>query len=107
MVNRADNGSSSCLQRLLKSSTEAAVRTGAAVRTAASYLYRNQSSDDNPDLSLKITRDLARAFLMQTALTVLQPDFLNSKGKSDHDVSSHFLDFGCFLSLTALMTQIL
>jgi hypothetical protein len=51
-------------------------------------------------LGLEITRDLARAFLMQSLFMVLPPDFLNSGGKSNHDVGSDFHHFGCFSSLT-------
>jgi hypothetical protein len=57
----------------------------------ASSLYRNQSWDNNPDLfGVKIVRDLARAFLNQTVLTISPPDFLNSSGDSNYDVGGPF-----------------
>jgi hypothetical protein len=77
-----------------------------AVWTAAFSLYRNQSWDDNLDLfGLKIASDLARAFWMQIALTVLPPDFANSCGQSNNKVGGFFVLLVIFLSLTALMTR--
>jgi hypothetical protein len=72
--------------------------------TAALSLYRNQSGDDNLDLySIKITRDLARVFLKQTMSTASLPDFLNSSGDSNHNISSPYHHFLLFLSSIALM----
>jgi hypothetical protein len=91
---------SSCRRRRhLDSRTEAAVWTGESSR------HRNQSWDDNPDLSgLKIARDLVRAFLMQILLIVLPPNFTNSRGENKYDVSGYFCLVICS-SLTASVTQ--
>jgi hypothetical protein len=60
-------------------------------------LHRNQFWDNNPDLfGLKIARSLAGAFLVQTALTVLSPDFPDSVGESIPDISGHFCHFSYF-----------
>jgi hypothetical protein len=60
-------------------------------------LYRNQFWDNKTDFfDLKIAMDLAGAFLVQTALTVLSSDFPNSVGESIPDISGHFCNFSCF-----------
>jgi hypothetical protein len=48
-------------------------------------------------------RDLAGAFLMSAALTVLLPVFLDGSGDSNHDVSGPFDIFVLFLPLIDLM----
>jgi hypothetical protein len=69
-------------------------RNEAAAWTLEASLYRNQSWDVNPDLfSIKIARDLARAFLKRPTVSVLAPDFLNTGGNRNHaigDRSRHF-----------------
>jgi hypothetical protein len=56
--------------------------------------------------SLKISWDVARAFLMEAALMVLLPDLLYSGGYSNHNVSGPFCYFGIFSSLTAMMIKL-
>jgi hypothetical protein len=78
--------------------------TEATVWTGASSQYRNQTWNDNPELfGLKISWDLARAFMMEAALMVSPPDFLNSFNDSTHDVSSPFLYLLNLPYLTAWM----
>jgi hypothetical protein len=45
---------------------------------------------------LKISWDVARAFLTEAAWTVLPPDFLNVGGDTNQDVSGPFRYFGNF-----------
>jgi hypothetical protein len=52
---------------------------------------------------LKISLDMARAFLTEAALTVLPPDFLSIGGDTNHNVAGPLCHFGFFGSLTALM----
>jgi hypothetical protein len=47
---------------------------------------------------LKISLDMARAFLTEAALTVLPPDFLSIGGNTDHNVAGPFRHF-VFLGL--------
>jgi hypothetical protein len=54
---------------------------------------------------LKISWDVARAFLTEAVLMVLPPDLLYSGGDGNHDVGGNFRYFGIFLSLTALMIK--
>jgi hypothetical protein len=62
--------------------------------TGISSLHGNQSWDDNLDLfGLKITRDLARAFLMHILLTVLPQDCLNSGAKTNTMLAVFLLNF--------------
>jgi hypothetical protein len=52
------------------------------------------SWDDNPDLfGLKISRDIARAFVMFAALRVSPPDFLKGDNDSSHNVDGPFRHF--------------
>jgi hypothetical protein len=61
------------------------------VRTGSLAHCRN-SWDDNPDLSgLKISWEIARAFVMSPVLTVLLPDFLNGGSDGNHDVAIIFV----------------
>jgi hypothetical protein len=45
---------------------------------------------------VKVTRDLARAFLMPILLTVSPPDFLNRSSENKQDVSCRFRNFDSF-----------
>jgi hypothetical protein len=75
--------------------------TKVAAWTAALSLYKNLSSDNNLGLfGLKISWDLARAFLMYAKLTVSLLKLLKSGGNSNP-----FLCFCHFFSLTALIKE--
>ncbi len=69
-------------------------------RLGESTQDRNLSWNNNLGLfGLKIARDLARALMMQAALTVLLLAFLDGSGDSNHDDSvpiSHFCRFLVF-----------
>jgi hypothetical protein len=79
-------------------------RIEVAIWTDASSLFRHPSCDGNADLSiLKIARDSTRALLIQIPLMVSPLNFINSSGKSNPNVSSHFCHLGLFSSLTTLM----
>jgi hypothetical protein len=70
-----------------------------AAWTNRSSLDVNQSRDEDPNTySLKIARDLARAFLVQISLTLMPTDFLISGGESNHDVGGLFCLLGRFSS---------
>jgi hypothetical protein len=69
------------------------------VQTGSSAHYRNSSWDDNLELSsLKIGWDVARAFVMSAALTVMPLDFLNCGNHNVKDPFSHFGSFSAFNS---------
>jgi hypothetical protein len=81
--------------------------TEAVAWTSELSIYRNQSWYDNPDLfSIKITRDLARALLKCSLLSVSPPDFLNCGGDRNHAVGDPFCHFQHFYSLTALLKKL-
>jgi hypothetical protein len=54
---------------------------------------------------MKIGWDVARAILMEAALTVSPPGLLYSGGDGNHVVGGHFRHFGIFSSLTAIMIK--
>jgi hypothetical protein len=61
------------------------------------YFHENRPWDDNIGLfCLKISCDVARAFLMEAALTALPPDFWNIGNDTNHEVGSPFHHFGYF-----------
>ncbi len=88
VVNMAGSGKSFCLRRHLKFPNEAVAWSG------ESFLYENQSCDNNAGLfGLIIGWDLARAFLVYPLLTVSPPDFQSSNNDSNHNVGGPFLSF--------------
>ncbi len=56
-------------------------------------------------IGLKIGWDVARAFMIEAALTVSQPDLLYSGGDGNHDVGRLFCSFVIFSSLTAILIK--
>jgi hypothetical protein len=56
-------------------------------------------------IGLKIGWEIARAFVIEAALTVSPPDLLYSGGDGNHDVGGLFRRFIIFLSLTAILIK--
>ncbi len=79
----------------------------AAAWTWTSSHYRDQSWDDNLGLlGVKITRDLARAFLKHTTLMhTTPPKFLNFGSDINHDVGGPLCHFWRFSSLKDLLKE--
>ncbi len=100
LANRAAGGSSLCLPLHLKSWTEA------AARTAKSYCTETSPGITVLDFSAwKLAGTWPESCWWMT-LMVLQPDFSNSGGNSNHGVGGPFRCFHCVSSLTALMKEI-
>jgi hypothetical protein len=79
---------------------------GGSVDLVSHNQDRNQSWNNNPGLfGLKITRDLARAFLLKAELAFLLPVFLDGSGNNNHNVCGPFCHFAGFLSLIDLKIQ--
>ncbi len=65
--------------------------------SGSSFSHENLPWDDNIDLfGLKISWDVARAFLTVDALVVLPPDFLYIGNNSNHDIGGPFGHFSLF-----------
>jgi hypothetical protein len=72
--------------------------------SGSSFSHENLPWDDYIDLfGLKISWDVARAFLTVAALVVLPPDFLYIGNNSNHNIGGPFGHFGYFSSLKTLM----
>ncbi len=76
------------------------------MESVSSPRHKNRSWDDDIGLfGLKISWDVARAFLKEAALTVLPPDLLYSGGDGNHKIGGLFRRFVVFSSFTALLIK--
>ncbi len=77
------------------------------MKSVSSPRNKNRSWDDDIGLfGLKISWDVARAFLKEAALTVSPPDLLYSGDDGNHDVGGLFRRFVVFSSFTALFIKL-